>query len=177
MSDFKEIELIAQLHKKIVKKRKNFKKVEFLTDLWVLLLTKIVVFLLLLSPSINIAKQSVLAGLVLLIGVFVSETIKQEKMTNFVRFKFLKDKELEYVKNLKKKYRGLYTRRAKSHYFFLHEIRFLIEKMNYQELKKEKSKIINLFIDKDQLFIINVIKRIENVENKKLREQRLSSNN
>lgn len=107
-------------------------------------------------------------------GVFVSETIKQEKMTNFVRFKFLKDKELEYVKSLKKKYRGLYTRRAKSHYFFLHEIRFLIEKMNYQELKKDKSKIINLFTDKDQLFIINVIKRIENVENKKLREQRLS---
>lgn len=173
MDNFKEIEKIALLHKKVVKKRKTLKKLDFFTDLWIYLLLKIVIVLFLIYPSFDVTKQSVLCGLIMFFGVFVSETIKQEKLTKFVKFKFLKDKEFEYIIYLKKKYGGLYIKRAKNHYFFLHEIRFIIQKMNYQDLKRDKQKIINLFEDKDQLFIVNVIRKIENIENKKLREQRL----
>lgn len=174
MSKLKEIEQLAELHKKIVKKRKTLKKLDLLTDIWVYSLLKIIIALFIMYPAYNITKQSIIMGFILFLAVFISETIKQEKLTNFVRFKFLKDKELEYIISLKKKYGGLYIKRAKNHYFFLHEIRFIIQKMNYQDLKRDKNKIISLFEDKDQLFIINVIKKIEHIENKKLREYRLA---
>ncbi len=176
MSKLKEIEQLAELHKKIVKKRKTLKKLDLLTDIWVYGILKIIIALFLIYPSNNILRQSIIIGLSLIFAVFISETIKQEKLSNFVRFKFLKDKELEYVIGLKRKYGALYIKRAKNHYFFLHEIRFIIQKMNYQDLKRDKNKIISLFEDKDQFFIMNVIKKIEYIENKKLREQRLQYN-
>lgn len=172
MESLKEIEKISNLHKKITKKRKKLKFRDFLTDFFIYFLTKIILIITMVYYK-DSNKISFLVIFVIIFSIFIAEIIKSENLNTFVKFKFLKDEELEYIKNLKKKYGGLYLKRARSHYFLLHEVRFIIQKINYQELKKIKEKVIELFEEKDKIFIKNIINKIEYIENKKLREQRM----
>lgn len=172
MESLKKIEKISNLHKKITKKRKKLKIRNFLTDFFIYFLTKIILILIMIYYK-DSNKMSFLVIFIIIFSIFIAEIIKSENLNTFIKFKFLKDEELEYMKNLKKKYGALYLKRARSHYFLLHEVRFIIEKMNYQELKKIKEKVIELFEEKDKIFIKNIINKIEYIENKKLREQRM----
>lgn len=172
MESLKEIEKISNLHKKITKKRKKIKLRDFLTDFFIYFLTKIILIITMVYYK-DSNKISFLVIFLIIFSVFIAEIIKSENLNTFIKFKFLKDEELEYMKNLKKKYGGLYLKRARSHYFLLHEVRFIIQKTNYQELKKIKDKVVELFEEKDRIFIKNIINKIEYIENKKLREQRM----